>query len=121
MSDIVVTSLVRGHIDLFQACESEKALLAGWIFREDLAIQTVDISLGGQPWLQAVPLFDRPDVEAAYASLLGPCPQATHSGFSVTAQLPRGVTAGSEILIGITPYTPTGTRLNTLQSYLLRI
>lgn len=117
MSDIPVTSLIRGHIDVFQACGDEKALLAGWIFREDVPIQTIDISLGGQPWLQSVPLFDRPDVEAAYTPLLGPCPQATHSGFSVTAQLPRGVTAGSEVLIGITGYTRTGTRLNTLQSY----
>jgi hypothetical protein len=73
--------------------------------------------LGGQIWVQAAPLFDRPEIEAAFAPQIGPCPHATHSGFSVTAQLPPGVKASSEVLIGITPYTSTGIRLNTLQSY----
>ena len=117
MSDIPVTPLVRGHIDLFQAREVDSAFLAGWIFREDVHFQTVDISLGGQEWVQTVPLFDRPDVEAAYTPQIGPCPHAAHSGFSITAQLPRGIKAGSEVLIGITPHTSTGIRLDTLQSY----
>lgn len=117
MSGIPVTALVRGHIDLFEPYEVDKAHLTGWIFREDIHIHTVDVSLCGETWVHAVPLFDRPDVEAAYAPLIGPCPPATRSGFSVIAQLPPEVKAGSEVLIGITPYTSTGVRLNTLQSY----
>lgn len=117
MSDIPVTPLVRGHIDSFQACEVESACLAGWIFCEGVHIQTIDICLGGQIWVQDAPLFDRPEIELAFASQIGPCPHATHSGFSVTAQLPPGVKASSEVLISITPHTSTGKRLNTLQSY----
>jgi SAM-dependent methyltransferase len=117
MPPIPVTALLRGHIDVFQPYEAHKTFLAGWIFREDIAIDTVDVSLDNQTWVQSLALFDRPDVQAAYEPHLGSCAHALHSGFSVRAELPTGVKATSNVLIGITPYTHAGLKLDTLIIY----
>jgi len=117
MSHIPVTALIRGHIDTFQHCEADSAILAGWTFREDIPIEKADVSLDGQLWVESVPLFDRPDVQAVYEPQLGACAHSRHSGFSLRAALPSTMNTGPEVLIGVTPYSHSGLKLDTLLTY----
>ena len=94
-----------------------QARLLGWIFRLDTPIDRIDITLQGKPWTSFGPLCERADVKAAYDPLLGPYPHISSSGFDVTAPIPEGVEVDSNTVVGITPYTPNGLRLDSFRTY----
>jgi 2-polyprenyl-3-methyl-5-hydroxy-6-metoxy-1,4-benzoquinol methylase len=117
MSNVPITPVTRGHIDLLEPREGGQARLRGWVFRLDTPIDRIDITLKGKPWTSVTPLHDRPDVKVAYDSSLGSYPHISSSGFDITAPVPEGVDVDSNIVVGITPYTPNGLRLDPLQTY----
>jgi SAM-dependent methyltransferase len=113
----LISPLLQGHIDLFQPLEDGQAQLRGWIFREDTAINRVDIRLHGKAWMEGIQLGNRPDVKDAYEPLIGSRPHLSRSGFDVTALLPEGFETAANTIIEITPYTPTGRRLDPLLTH----
>ena len=115
---IKISSVILGQLDLFDSDEHGVAHVRGWIFREDTPIDRVDISLGGQAWASQISLSERPDVERAFATVIDPCGHVSRSGFDVTAPLPMSVEADPKTIVAITPYTPTGLRLDPLQTHL---
>lgn len=118
MLPIPITSfLTRGHIDVFQRGDQGQAWLCGWIFREDILIERIDVALQEKPWISSFSLGERLDVKAAYEPIIGACPHAANSGFDITAPLPADVEPGSSVLISVTPYTADSRRLDTLQIY----
>ena len=117
MSNVIITPVIRGHIDLLESRGGGQARLLGWVFRLDTPIDRIDITLQGKPWISFGPLCERADVKAAYDPLLGPYPHISSSGFDVTAPIPEGVEVDSNTVVGITPYTPHGLRLDPFQTY----
>ncbi|MGH8095519.1 MAG: class I SAM-dependent methyltransferase [Chthoniobacterales bacterium] len=109
--------LIQGNIDLFQPVAPGQGQLAGWLFREDIPFDTIDITLKNKPWVSGLRLQRRPDVQAAFEPLIGACPSLVSCGFDVTAPLPDGITAGPETLIQIAPILPAGLRLDPLLTY----
>lgn len=109
--------LTRGSIDLLQAVAGGQGRIAGWIFREDTPIDVVDISLGRKPWISAIQLRERPDVRAAFEPVIGLCPHVSLCGFDVTAPLSDGVAAIPDSIIKLTPFSPSGLRLDPLFTY----
>jgi SAM-dependent methyltransferase len=116
ISKIPSNHLIRGNIDLFQAIAGGQGRLAGWVFREDTPIDRVEISLGGKPWISAI-LHQRPDVRAAFEPVIGLCPHLSSCGFDVTAPLPDEIAAIPDIIIELTPFSPSGLRLDPLFTY----
>jgi hypothetical protein len=114
---LLITPLIHGCLNIFESVEEGQARLRGWVFREDVAIERVDIELQGVPWVSSFRLQERPEVHTAYEPILGPLPHLTWSGFDVTAPLPRGVRAGASTVIRVTPYTREGVRLDSLHIY----
>lgn len=114
---VVTTPVTHGHIDQFRLHNDGEAQLSGWIFREDIPVDRVDISLGGKPWVRAVPLAERPDVRSAYEPAIGPCPHSSHCAFHVTASLPQGVEPDCRTIITITPYAQDGRQLDQFLTY----
>jgi 2-polyprenyl-3-methyl-5-hydroxy-6-metoxy-1,4-benzoquinol methylase len=115
---IKISPVILGQLDFFNSDDHGIAHLRGWIFREDTAIDKVDISLGGQPWVSQISLYERPDVEQAFATVIDPCRHVLRSGFDVTAPLPMSVEADSKTIVAVTAYTPTGLPLDPLQTHL---
>lgn len=115
---ITISPVILGQVDFFKSDERGDAHLRGWIFREDTAIDKVDISLGDRAWASQISLCERADVERAFANVTGPCPHISHSGFNVTAPLPMGTEANSKTIVAVTPYTPAGLRLDPLRTHL---
>ena len=117
MSQIPITPVTRGHIDLFQAQAGGQAQLRGWIFREDTPIDRIDITLQNKPWISSLQLYERPDLKTAFESVIDPCPHISRSGYDVTAPLPMGVEANARTIVGFVPYTAHSLRLDPLQTY----
>ena len=117
MSKVPVTPVIRGHIDLFEDREGGQARIVGWIFRPDIPIGRIDITLQDQPWISVISLYERADVKAAYDPLIGPLPHISFSGFDVTARVPAGIEVDSNPVIRITPFTSHGLRLDPLLTY----
>jgi 2-polyprenyl-3-methyl-5-hydroxy-6-metoxy-1,4-benzoquinol methylase len=117
MLKVPITPVVRGHIDLLEPHAGGQARLRGWIFRPDTPIDRIDITLQGKPWASVASLYERVDVKAAYEPLIGSYPHISSSGFDVTAPVPEGVEVDSNTVVGITPYTPHGLRLDSLRTY----
>ena len=117
VSKTPITPVIRGHIDLFQSREHNEAQLDGWIFRDDTPIERIDVALQGAPWISGVRLHERPDVEAAFAPVIGSRPHVVASGFGVLAPLPTGVEASPKTIVEITPYTPAGLRLDSFRTH----
>ena len=63
-------------------------------------------------------MYERPDVEQAFATVIDPRDHVSRSGFDVTALLPMGVEANPKTIVAITPYTPSGLRLDPLRTHL---
>jgi 2-polyprenyl-3-methyl-5-hydroxy-6-metoxy-1,4-benzoquinol methylase len=117
MSNVTITPVIRGHIDLFEPREGGQAEVRGWIFRLDTPIERIDISLQGKPWASVTSFYERDDVKEAYDPLIGSCAHISSCGFNAIAPLPDGVKVDSNSIIGITPFTPHGLRLDSLQTY----
>jgi 2-polyprenyl-3-methyl-5-hydroxy-6-metoxy-1,4-benzoquinol methylase len=117
MSKVLTTPVIRGHIDLLEPRGAGQAQLMGWIFRLDTPIDRIDITLQGKPWTSVTSLHERADVKAAYEPVVGSCPHLSRSGFDVTAQIPGGVKVDANTIVGITPYTPDGLRLDSFQAF----
>jgi 2-polyprenyl-3-methyl-5-hydroxy-6-metoxy-1,4-benzoquinol methylase len=117
MSKVPITPVMRGHIDLFEACGGGEAHLFGWIFRPDTPIDRIDITLQGKPWTSVTPLCERADVKAAYDPLIGSYPHISSSGFDITALLPEGVEVDSSTVVEIIPYAPHALRLDPFRTF----
>lgn len=117
MSEIIITPVTRGHIDLLKPYDEGRVQLCGWIFREDTPIDKIDITLAGKPWASAIPLHERPEVKTAFESVIGARPHISRSGFDVTAPLPERVEAVPNTIVEITPYTSDGLRLDPWRMY----
>lgn len=117
MSQIPVNPVIHGQLDFLKADELGIAHLRGWIFREDTPIDKVDIALGSHRWASQISLYERPDVERAFAPVTDSCRHIRRSGFDVTAPLPAGIEAGPNTIVEVTPYTPTGSRLDPLRTH----
>jgi len=72
------SQIFQSHIDLVQI-EPGSIHVSGWIFHPTIAIDRVSIEVGGQCVARDIPLFERPDVEAAFPN----SPHALCSGFDV--------------------------------------
>ena len=70
MTQIPVTLPAHVHLDGFVFMEDGRARLTGWIFREDVQIESLDIYLDGKPWVSSFRLRERPDVCAAYPAVV---------------------------------------------------
>src|SRR5438477_12504193 len=103
----------HGHLDRLDWQENRQVRIAGWIFREDVALKYIDLALDGQPWLFSVPLRERSDVLAVYKPLVGDRPHVAWSGFDVMAPPPDGVSARSPTVITITPHAEDGSTLDS--------
>jgi SAM-dependent methyltransferase len=114
---IKISPVTLGQLDFFRPANRGTAHLRGWIFREDTPIDRVDISLNDQAWASQISLYERPDVERAFASVVDSCAHVSHSGFDVTAPLPLGVETNPKTIVEITPYTPAGVRLDPLRMH----
>lgn len=113
---IPITSVTRAYLDLFEQ-QGDRARIAGWIFREDVPLERIDISLHGRPWIEGVRLHERTDVKDAFEPIIGSCSHISRSGFDVTAPIPRKKLEIERTTVGLTPYTPGGLRLDTLQTH----
>lgn len=117
MLRVPIIPVTRGHLDQFHSDDGQLAELRGWIFREDEPIDTIDVALQGKLWVSSLPLYDRPDVKAAFEPVIDPPLHVTRCGFDITAPLPPGIKATSSTIVEITPVSPNGTRLDPLQTY----
>ena len=118
MTEIPVAIPARWHLDGFVVLEGGRARLTGWIFREDLQIECLDIYLDGKPWVSSIPLRERPDVRAAYQAIITDnSVDPGWSGFDVTAPLPETRRRNSSPIICLTPLLADGTRLASVHTY----
>lgn len=105
------------HLDGF-VVEEGRARLTGWIFREDVPIESLDISLDGTPWVLSFRPRERPDVRAAYQAMAtASSVDSGWSGFDVTAPLPEKPWANFSPIICLTPLLADGTRLASVHTY----
>ena len=107
----------HGHLDRLDWQEDCQVRIAGWIFCEDVALEHIDVALGGQPWLFSVPLRERSDVIAAYRPLIGDRPHLAWSGFDVMAPPPEGVSARSPAVVTVTPHGEDGSTQDSFVTY----
>lgn len=107
----------HGHLDRFDWQENRQVRIAGWIFREDVALEYIDLALNGQPWLFSVPLRERCDMVAAFRPLFGERPHLAWSGFDVVAPPPENVSARSPAVVTITPHAQGGSTLESFVTY----
>jgi SAM-dependent methyltransferase len=117
MSKPLITPIIRGRIDLFEPQNLGRARLRGWIACDDIPLERIDIAIGGKPWTTGIVLHERPDVRKALEKPSCSRPHLSLSGFDVTAPLPEELVELSSTVVEITPYTPSGARLNPLRTY----
>ncbi len=92
MADFTLTPVIRAHLDLLEV-HGNLARARGWIFRPDIAGESVDINLNGLPWVTSLRLFERDDVRLHFERTLGFFWSHTlRCGFDVTYELPPGAT-----------------------------
>lgn len=117
MSQIPVNPVIHGQLDFLKLNGPGVAHIRGWIFREDTPIDKIDIALGDRSWTSQISLYERPDVARAFAHVIDSCGHVGRSGFDITAPLPEGIEAGPNTMVEVTPYTPTGSRLDPLRTH----
>lgn len=114
---IPVRPLIHGYLDLLEPRPHNQVRIAGWIFREDIALESVDIALDGHPWVSSLRLHERPDVRAAYQKIMGDRPHLAWSGFDVVAPIPANIHARSPMVVSLTPYRKDGTQIDSFVTY----
>ena len=70
MVGFALTPIIRAHLDLFEV-HANLARARGWIFRPDIAGESVDINLNGRPGVTSLRLFERDDVRLHFERTLG--------------------------------------------------
>ncbi len=117
MPAVPIVPVLRGHLDVFEDAGNGQAHVAGWVFREDVRLERVDLAIGGTPWISSVAVHARPDVERAFEPTLGRSEHIVWSGFAATAALPPCHGVSSTEIITVSPYAGSGTRLDEWQTY----
>jgi len=104
MAGFIVTPVIRAHLDLFEV-HGNLARARGWIFRPDIAGESVDINLNGLPWVTSLRLFERDEVRLHFERTLGfVWSHALRCGFDVTYELPRGCDLSQPVVLSVALY-----------------
>jgi hypothetical protein len=74
----------------------------GWIFRPDIAGESVDIKLNGVRWVTSLRLFERDDVRLHFERTLGFLwSHPLRCGFDVTYELPSGCDLSQRVVLSV--------------------
>src|SRR4029077_5809184 len=104
MAGFIVTPVIRAHLDLLEV-HGNLARARGWIFRPDIAGESIDIHLNGLPWVTSLLLFERDDVRLHFERTLGSLwSHPLCSGFDVTYQLPSGCDLSESVVLSVALY-----------------
>src|SRR5215831_12367032 len=104
MAGFSVTPIIRAHLDLLEM-HGTLACARGWIFRPDVAAESVDINLNGCSWVTSLRLFERDDVRLHFERALGWLwSQPLLCGFDVTHELPPGCDLAQPVVLSVTLY-----------------
>ena len=104
MAGFILTPVIRAHLDLFEVHDN-LARARGWIFRPDIAGESVDISLSGRPWVTSLRLLERDDVRLHFERTLGFLwSHALRCGFDVTYELPPGCDLSQPVVLSVALY-----------------
>lgn len=104
MAGFSVTPIIRAHLDLLEVHDNV-ARARGWIFRPDVAAESVDINLNGLPWVTSLRLSERNEVRLHFERALGWFwSQPLRCGFDVTSQLPAGCDMSQPVVLSVALY-----------------
>jgi len=104
VASFTLTPIIRAHLDLLEV-DGNLARARGWIFRPDIAGESVDINLNGLPWVSSLRLSERDDVRLHFEQTLGFLWSHTlHCGFDVTYELPAGCDLSQPVVLSVTLY-----------------
>src|SRR2546423_10930078 len=101
MAGFVLTPVIRAHLDLFEI-DGNLARARGWIFRPDIAGESVDVNLNGVRWLTSLRLSERGDVRRHFERTLGfVWSHPLRCGFDVTYELPSGCDLSQPVVLSV--------------------
>ncbi len=104
MAGFTLTPVIRAHLDLFEV-HNNLARARGWIFRPDIAGESVDINLNGLPWVSSLRLCERDDVRLHFERTLGFLwRHPLHCGFDVTYDLLPGCELSQPVVLSVALY-----------------
>jgi 2-polyprenyl-3-methyl-5-hydroxy-6-metoxy-1,4-benzoquinol methylase len=90
MAGFMLTPVIRAHLDLLEV-QGGLAHARGWIFRPDVAGESVNLNLNGRPWVTCLRLQERDDVRLHFERTLDVrWSHALRCGFDVTHESPPG-------------------------------
>jgi 2-polyprenyl-3-methyl-5-hydroxy-6-metoxy-1,4-benzoquinol methylase len=113
----ILTPIIRAHLDLFEV-NGDQARACGWIFRPDIAGESVGIKLNGVPWVTSLQLFERDDVRLHFERTLGFLwSHPLCCGFDVTYQLPPGCDLSQPLVISVALYDCASQSLGVWYAY----
>jgi 2-polyprenyl-3-methyl-5-hydroxy-6-metoxy-1,4-benzoquinol methylase len=99
-----ITPVIRAHLDLFEVHEN-LVRARGWIFRPDIAGESVDISLNGLAWVTSLRLVERDDVKLHFERTLGFIwSHPLSCGFDVSYELPSGCDLSRPVVLSVALY-----------------
>ena len=117
MPGFPVTPIIRAHLDLLEVHDN-LARARGWIFRPDVAAESVDINLNGCPWVTSLRLSERDEVRLHFERALGWFwSQPLRCGFDVTYQLPPGCDLSQPVVLSVALYDCASEALGIWYTY----
>src|SRR5712664_1563774 len=117
MAGFTVTPVIRAHLDLLEV-DGNLVRVRGWIFRPDIAGESVDINLNGLPWVTSLRLFERDDVRLHFERTLGFLwSHPLRCGFDVTHQLPPGCDLSEPVVLSVALYDSASQSLGVWYTY----
>ena len=117
MAGFTLTPIIRAHLDLFEV-NGTVARARGWIFRPDIAGETVDINLNGLPWVTSFRLLERDDVRPHFERTLGGLwLHALRCGFDATYELPPACDLSQPVVLSVGLYDSAFQSLGVWYTY----
>lgn len=117
MAGFTLTPVIRAHLDLLEV-HGNLARARGWIFRPDIAGESVDINLNGRPWVTSLRLLERDDVRLHFERTLGfRWSHALRCGFDVTYELPPGSDVSQPVVLSVALYDSASQSLGVWYTY----